>query len=298
MPLIPFVDRKPELALFHRMLAGETDKRILRILVEAEWGKTRFLLQLLQECEQQSSPVPVVLLNFDQRCSGLTDFLSVVRAVRRQLGDDCTPAICAYEDDIYRRAPLVSIHTGEGGAGVDWGRRGRFTEADISDVAGRDRIQVGPVSEAAPTADLIAWQKAQMGRALCRDLAGLVASHHRVVLLVDTFDHISEDTRIWLERWLFEPLCRELLRVLLVVAGRPEECQPFFEQLRPWSSLVAPIDRFTPFNSDDVQDYCYRRGLLVSEEEMPLILDLTRASGPAEMARIGDLLMQERGGAP
>ncbi len=291
-----FVDRKPELALFRRMLAGETDECVLLFLERGEQGKTYLLLRLFDECEQQHPQVPVVLLDFDQRRSGLTDYLSAAREVRRQLGDKYTPAICACEDEIYRRGPLVSIRTGGGDAGVDWGRRGRFTEADIADVAGRDLIQVGSVSEAPPTADQLARQRAEMGRALCRDLAGLAASHHRVVLLVDTFEHATEETCAWLEHWLFEPLRRELRHVVLVVVGRPE-CQPFFALPRLWSSLVTTIDCFTPFSDDDIRDHYDLRGLAVAEEEMPLLLDLARSS-PAQMAQLGNLLEQTRGGAP
>ena len=291
-----FVDREPELNRFRQMLAGETDERILLILERGEKGKTCFLLRLVHECEQQRPPVPVVLLNFDQRCSGLTDYLSVARAVRRRLGDDCTPAICACEDAITRGRPLVSIRTGEGEAGVDFGQRGRFTEADISDIAGRDSISVsvGDISGGVPPAD-VAKQQADMGRALCNDLASLAASHRWIVLLVDTFEHASDETRRWLQDWLFEPLCHQLQHVLLVVAGRPE-CRPFFAQPRLWSGLVDLVDRFTPFNDNDIRTYCNRRKIPVSEAEMPLLLDLVRAKDPAEMARVGDWLKQVRGG--
>ena len=134
-----------------------------------------------------------------------------------------------------------------------------------------------------------------MGRALYSDLADLAASHRRVVLLVDTFEHAPEDTRSWLEYWLFEPLRHELRHVLLVVAGRPE-CRPFFAQPRLWSSLVTIIDRFTPFSNEDVLEHYHQRRLPVAEAEMPLLLDLARSS-PAQMAQIGDWLQQTRGGA-
>ncbi|MDY7042281.1 MAG: hypothetical protein SVX38_15610 [Chloroflexota bacterium] len=48
-----FVDRKRELALFHRMLTGETDERILLVMDRGEKGKTCFLQRLVHECEQQ-----------------------------------------------------------------------------------------------------------------------------------------------------------------------------------------------------------------------------------------------------
>ena len=292
---VAFVDRERELALFQRMLSGETAKRILRVLERGEQGKTFFLLRLFHECEQQCPPVPAVLLDFDQRRSGLTDYLSVAREVRRYLGDDCTPAICDCEEAIARGRPLVSIRTGVGDAGVDWGERGRFTEADISDIAGRDSINVsvGDVSGDMPTVD-VAQQRADMGRALRKDLAGLATSHRRVVLLVDTFEHASEETCAWLERWLFDALRLELRHVLLVVAGRPE-CHTFFAQPRLWSGLVTAIDRFDPFSDDEIRDHYRQRGIRISEEEMPLLLDLARPS-PAMMAQIGDSLEQARGG--
>ena len=292
---IDFVDRKPELALFHRMLVAKTAKRILCILERGEQGKTYFLLRLFHECEQQCPPVPVVLLDFDQRRSGLTDFLSVAREVRRYLGDDCTPAICNCEEAITRGHPLVSVQTGAGAAGVDFGQRGRFTGADISDIGGRDLISVnvGDISGGVPPAD-VAQQRADMGRALCNDLAGLVASHRCVVLLVDTFEHASEDTCAWLERWLFEPLRHQLRHVLLVVAGRPE-CQAFFAQPRLWSGLVATIDRFDPFSDDEILAHYRQRGLTVSAAETSL-LKIARLS-PARMALVGDWLHQTRGGA-
>lgn len=291
---VGFVDRRPELALFHRMLAGETAKRILLTLERGEQGKTYFLLRLFHECEQQA--VPVVLLDFDQRRSGLTDYLSVAREVRRYLGDECTPAICACEGTIARGRPLVSIHTGEGDAGVDFGKKGVFREAQIEEIAGRDYVstRIGSISEAAPTADQIARQRADMGRALCRDLAGLAASHRRVVLLLDTFEDASEDTCHWLESWLLEPLRRILPHVALVVAGRPV-CRAFFDQPRLWSGLVATIDCFSPFSDDDILAHYRQRGLPVAEAEKPLLLDLARLS-PAMMAQIGDGLEQVRGG--
>lgn len=291
-----FVDRGPELALFHQILAGETGQRILLVLERGEIGKTCFLLKLADECEREAPPVPVVLLDFDQHRSGLTDFLSVAREVRRRLSDDLTPAICACEDEIVHPGPLVNVQTGGGDAGVDWGRRGRFAGAGISGVTGRDHVdmRIGSISGAAPTAEQIAWQKAEMGRALGSDLAGLAEAHRRVVLLVDTFENAPEETCGWLERWLFEPLRHELSHVLLVVAGRPE-CQSFFAPPRLWGGLIAPV-RFDPFSDDDIRSYYRQRGIFVPEAEMPLLLDLARSS-PANMGKLGDQLEQVRGGA-
>jgi hypothetical protein len=284
-----FVDRKEELDRFRRMLAGETTRRILCILERGEQGKSYFLLRLFHECEQPHPPVPVVLLDFDQRRSGLTDCFSVARQVRRHLSDERTPAICACEEAILRGFPPMNIQPGTENGGVDLGQGTDLTSATIRDVAGRDLYKIGSVFTGPPTPEQIARQKEELGGALRDDLARL----DRAVVLVDTFEHAREETRGWLERWLFEPLQRELRHAILVVAGRPE-CQPFFVQPHPWSNLLDIIDHFTPFSENDIQTYYRQRGLSVSKTEWHILLELAR-SNPCAMTQIGDLLEQARG---
>jgi hypothetical protein len=276
------------------MLAGKTSERILLILEDGEQGKSCFLRWLLRECEQQEPPVPAVLLDFDRRKSGLSDYMAVARAIRRYLGDAHTPAICACEHNLHHHGPLVNIQTGTGDAGVDFGRRGRFAEADIADVAGRDRIEIGAVHGTAPTEELTAWQKTEMGRALYRDLAGLEQSGQQVVLLIDTFEHIPDEVCTWLERWVLERMRREFSHVLAIIAGRPTECRPFFAQPRLWGHLVAPM-RFEALNDEDILAHYRLRKLPVDETEVSLLLDLARSS-PARMAQVGDWIEQTRGG--
>jgi len=283
-----FVDRTQELARFQRMLAGESPRRILCILERGEQGKSYFLLRLFHECGQQCTPVPVVLLDFDQRKSDLTDCFSVARQVRRHLGDERTPAICACEEAIFHGVPWV-FPPDTGDSGVDFGKSDDFTGATIRNVAGHNLYQIGSISTGSPTPEQVAQQREELGRALRDDLARL----GRAVVLVDTFEHASEETRSWLERWLFEPLRSQLRHVILVVAGRPE-CQYFFTQPCLWSHLIDAIDRFAPFSDDDILTHYRRRGLIVSEVEVAL-LEIARMS-PAKMAGVGDLLEQARGG--
>lgn len=291
--LASFVDRGAELALFHSALAGATHQRILLILEPGEQGKSCFLRRLAHECERKRPPVPAVLLDFDQRRSGLTDFMSVAREVRRDLGDALTPAICACEEAIRRPAPLVNIQTGSGEAGVDWGRGGRFSEAAIAGVAGRDSITVGPVSGGLPSAPPQAQQRADTGRALLSDLSGAASTWPRLVVLIDTFDCASDETCRWLNDWLFEPLRRELSHVLVVVAGRPD-CRPFFEQAHLWGGLVRSL-RFDPLQDEHIVEHFRLRGISLAEEEMSLLVEMARQS-PARMALLGDWAVQTRGG--
>jgi hypothetical protein len=293
--LVRFVDRIPELARFQRMLSGEVNERILLVTEGGETGKTYFLLRLFHGCEQDS--VPVALVDFDRRrTDSETDYLGVARAISRHLGEDCTPRTCACERAIFQRGLVVGGGAGDSG-GVDLGEGSRFDEAEVI-VPGRDYYQGIHIeyTEAQPTTDRRAQQMADMGRALRDDLASLAEEHDRIVLLMDTFEYAEAETCAWLERWLLEPMRHELSHVLLVVAGQPQ-CRSFFDRPSLWSGLIAAIDRFTSLDKDEVQTYYHQLGLYIPEAEMSLIIDLAQAGGPAEMARIGDLLMQVRGGA-
>ena len=285
-----FVDRKPELALFHRMLRGEIDKRILRILDRGEKGKTWFIWRLFHECQERD--VPVVLLDFDRDRSGLTGgFVSVVSEVCGYLGDDRTPHVCACAARMMHRPSPAGRAPGDESPGVDWGQGNVFTGADVHTIAGGDIWQANTVFVGSLTPVQAAQHQADMGRALCRDLAAL----DHAVLLIDTFERAPQDTRAWLERWVLRALCRDLPHVLLVMAGRPEKCAPFFAQPRPWSHLVTAIDELDPFGDDDVLTYYRQCGLDMSAVGA-LLLALARTS-PGQMAHLGDLLQQLPGGA-
>ncbi len=295
--LADFVDRRRELALFQQMLDGEVDERIMLLLDRGEQGKSYFLLRLDHECDQCDPSIPAVLLDFDSRKSGLSSYLDVARKVRRDLGDELTPAICGCLDRIFRRGPTVNVQTGSGeSGGVDFGRRGRYADAEVSDIGGRDNVSVriGDVHGGAPHPDQEERYRAEMGRALLRDLTDLVETHPQVVLLIDTFEHVSDAMWVWLERWLFDPLRRELPHAVLVVTGRPQ-CRGFFERPHRWGYLITTVERFSPLSHEDVLLHYNRRGLTVPASEASL-LEIARVS-PARMAQIGEWLEQVKEGA-
>lgn len=288
--LARFIDRELELALFHRMLKGETDKRILCILDHYEKGKTWFVWRLFQVCKELD--VPVVLLDFYRDRSGLSgDLGSIVSEVRSYLGDRYTPNICNCTARMSLLSALSDMAADGESPGVDFGQDNIFTGADVRTIAGGNILQVGAVFTGRLTPEQVAKQQAEMGRALCRDLADL----GRIVLLIDTFEQAPDDTRAWLERWVFRSLCHELPHTLLVVAGRPEKCQPFFTQPRLWSDLIAAVDCLDPFSEAEILAYYQQRGIVVTSVEVSLIT-IARQS-PGRMALVGDWLEQTRGGA-
>ena len=285
-----FVNRGLELDLFHRMLRGESDKQILQALDGREKGKTWFIWRLFHDCREQG--VPVVLLDFDRDRSGLAgDVDSVVSEVCGYLGDKRTPHVCACAARMGLLPSLADRVASGPAPGVDFGQSNVFTGAGISSIAGHDIWQVGAVFTGPLTPEQQAQRQADLGRALCHDLGAL----GRAVLLIDTFERAPEDTRAWLERWLFRALSRELSDVILVVAGRPEKCWPFFAQPRLWSDLIAAIDCLAPFSEAEVLEYYARREVIVSAKEVSLIA--IACANPGRMAQVGDWLEQSQGGA-
>lgn len=290
--LTTFVDRKRELGLFKAMLLRQTNKRILLILTEGEQGKSWFLRRLVYECEAQKPPIPTILLDFDQRRNGLSDYRDVADEVRRHLGDNCTPNICACEAAIFTPSPLVQIQTGSGEGTVDFGRRGQFDQTNISDVAGRDYISVTNVDGNVLPIDPRLAQE-EMGRAVQKDLCQLSDTHPRTVLLLDTFEQANSETRTWLERWILEPMRHQLPNLVIVIAGQPQ-CKILFSHSTLWHSLITTVERLGSFDENDIMIYYQQRGLTISESEKPLLLDLACAS-PARMALIGDWISEARG---
>jgi len=289
--LTGFVDRTRGLTLFRRMLTGESNKRILCILAQAGQGKTCFLLRLFRECRDQD--MPVALLDFDPRRGGLTDYLSVAHTIRRHLGVECTPNICACAARMSHLPRLTGLVTRDQTPGVNFGQGNVFTDADVRTVAGGDIWQVfDNIFTGSLTPALAKQQRDEMGQALSRDLAALA----RAVLLIDAFEHAAQDTRIWLENWLFDALAlrQELPHVFVVIAGRPQ-CRSFFTPPPLWSHLIVNVD-FEPFTDDDILSHFRQRDIPFEEHEIPLLLDLVARDSPAMMAQIGDRLHRARRG--
>ena len=296
-----YVDRDEERARFHAMRSGKTDERILVILVPGEKGKSCLLSRLRYECEKEAPSTPLVLLDFDRRRSTLSDEFSVAQEIRRCCGDACVSRVCECLDEMTRPVAPIHIQTGAGTGSVDFGRHGRFNEAEVSDIAGRDNISVSVNAAAgfALTPEQREAQKERLGRALRDDLLELGEAHARAVILIDTFEQISTEMRAWLERWLFEPLC-QAHNVMLVIAGRPQHpdfpLRSYFEQPHRWSYLIETVERFPPFAHAEVQIFFHRQGVPIALEEYHLLA--AACENPALMRLLADQLRQQyQGGA-
>ena len=328
-----FVDRGAELALFRRMLDREIAERILLVMTPGEQGKTWLLWRMFGECEQRK--MPAVMLDFDVARSGLTDYPGVAREFRCRLGDDHTPAICACEMDLlsapitpdradqYRPVMGQALRNDLAGRGA----ADRFAPLE----AGLDRLlaRMGPEhprrNEAltlrrrladtlalarkgldTPTVRAERYEILELLNAFARevlkaDFDALCGPQETpepptpIVVLIDTFEKTLEETRAWLERWLFDPLRSDLAHVFVVVAGRPEEgCRSFFERPCLWSGLVTCIEGFAPFSDADIMDYHEKRGCTVTEAELQTLRPVAHMS-PKLMAGVADALLEKGG---
>ena len=98
-----FVDRTRERALFARMLSGEMDARVLRVLIPAEHGKSWFIERLCFDCEEHN--VPVVWLDF--RSDKIADARYVVERFLQLLDERHLPRTRAVAEEWRRTMPSI-----------------------------------------------------------------------------------------------------------------------------------------------------------------------------------------------
>ena len=105
-----FVDRKPERERFAQMLSGESDKRVLRVLVPAGHGKSWFVARLFLDCEKDG--VPVVWLDFDARRSNRPVNASyVVERFLELFGEDRLPQTRNIAAELRKAGPSLDTET-------------------------------------------------------------------------------------------------------------------------------------------------------------------------------------------
>jgi hypothetical protein len=285
-----FIDREEELRLFEQMLPASHGASCLVILEEPGRGKTSLLWQMMEDC-QRKHRVAVALLDFDTVRGGVADYRSVGRRLCDDLGQANFPNFRHLDEKMHVRSPMVTIGGGESGEAHVGGSvstaGGSFT--------GRDQIQTGDIviiESATGGAHYESWVSDALGTAIRDDLVALAARLDRVVILLDTFERVPEETRKWLLRWLFEQLPK-LPHLLLVVAGRREPaCVEFFERAGLWGSLIASLDSLSPFSNDDILHYFRECRQMPVEWEQIKFFSAAFRKDPQLMANVAMALTQ------
>ncbi len=267
--IFDFINRKDEIDLFQKMLTGGILERILALVVKPEHGKSSLLNYFQMLCQQQN--IPVALIDFDERQGDIVHYWKFVRTVC----DDLGPNNFSEVDTAERRSqagftPIFETKSGHGG--IDFGTKGKFTEADIENVIGRDFIQTGDITTFYGSENQTKAHKEktmyEIGRAFKLGISRLCQTR-QVVLILDTYEQSAEETRKWITEWIFTPFLNFHSNLIIVIAGRPGPVlYDFISRPTPIKNLIFCCESLSSPKVEDVCDYINFHKLTVSIEEM------------------------------
>jgi len=274
--LFDFIDRKKERDIFKKILNREVDERILTLLINAKCGKTYLMKFFLKYCQDENN-TPVALVDFDTRDSGPITFWKFTDQICEQWGWQNFETVSKTKNLFGEFGPSVSIHTGGGETkGVDFGSKGQFQQANVEQITGRDNIQTGNIT-ISETKEAVALRQEllmdELGRALRTDLANF-CNPNRVVLLLDTYEHISIETHRWIDEWIFSPIQEKYPHLIIVMAGRPEEHMRRYVEVaeRSWHTPMHVSDDYDPCDENDVSQYAELWNLELGGEQLQVFM--------------------------
>lgn len=290
-----FVGREKEKRIFRYALTGESEKRVLLILDKRKSGKSYFLWHLQDICKDEG--IPVALLDFQKDRDYLLTFTQFSRQLAYSLGDEYFPTILN-EYEVQLNRPLVQIQTASGDGNIDYGTRNKFNETRMSNIIGRDQIILGDIKYTESEISAF-WRESELmdkfGFALLKDLSKICSNYQPIVILIDSFEYALITTKAWICRWLLRPIDDKYQRLVVVVAGRPEEeTLSLLESSHSWKDLVYKIAKFSPFSCSDIYQYFGQRHLSITDEALKSFFPAFR-DHPLLFCEIADILEQEIG---
>lgn len=287
-----FVDRCEETKILEDALQGKRPERVLVFLVEALLGKTYLMNHFLDCCVSRVPLSVLVDLDSRNRDGEAVTYWKFARLISDGLGLEFFPEVAAFEKRYGENAPFIAVQTGPGEGGASVGTKGRFDDVELSDTTGRDRIEVR-VSDVAylGTGDGAKNRqerlKHEMGLAFRNDLARLCQSQ-RVVILIDTYEQVSQETRHWIHEWLFCRIPDYCPGLSLVIAGRPEE-REYLTRSIVWAAPIRVFDRLSHLEEEHVRAYAQIHGTTIDKATLGVLMSVGRRNMGA-MAMVTEYL--------
>ena len=284
--LAEFVDRDTELEKF-RALLQTRDKPILVIFGDSGMGKTSLLLRMTHECALRKLRKAEVVWND----TSPHDYMAVMRKIRDDVGTDFfapfTDLINFYTDAGYRPKLELTLKI-QGPLSIEVGSNMKVEHATVGDISGisiRDNMFVIqrpdlPVPEST--------RRQMLTKSFIEGLHEAVRSGPIVVLL-DTVEKMSTDTRAWLWEQLLNCVrTEEIDGVKFVLCGRtppPDD--------RDWKIFVD-CSELKPLRQEDITEYLTKRAASVSTETRSELAKMVYAwtkGRPTEVATAVDLYL-------
>jgi hypothetical protein len=265
-----FIDRKTEIGLFQSMLAGNTLHSALAFLIKPRTGKTYLMKYLLAHCKQQRASA--ALVDFDNRQEAVVSYWKFIYRVCDALEWENFPEVRDCESRHYAAVPFMQFQAASGHGGVDIGEKSRLEDAKFERFSGRDQIEIttGDIVYIADQSEVRQERRMyEMGRAFQFGLSRM-CSQKRVVLLLDTFECVTSETRGWLDDWVFDCVLDLYPNLIIIIAGRPE-LYGYLNQPKPWKAMLRIREIFDPPEEDDIREFARNQGITIPDHVIPYI---------------------------
>lgn len=290
-----FIDREQEMDLLEGVLASKLPYRILAFLVNAEQGKTYLMNHFRGYCKRQD--LPVCLIDFDSRQGSNITYWKFIDKICDDLSENNFARLQACKRDLLALPSPVTIHTGTGESSIRFGKKGEFNEAELEEFAGRDliKVEIGDLTIQNPK-----YREGtdpertmyEMGRAFRSDLSE-ICKQKQVVVILDTFERASFETRQWLDDWLFRPLLDSYDNLQIIIAGRPNQTViDYFNQNTPWRTRTYIKKSLSIPNESHVRKYLEIHRLIDTVNDLETFLRAAQLE-VALLAKLRDLYLQD-----
>ncbi len=265
-----FVDREKETLLLKKTISKKWNKRVLIFLVGPQIGKTYLMSYFKYYCQTKS--IPVTLIDFDQRGKDPIWYWKFVSNIRDDLSlyKFSFSEVEKCEKRQGGSLSLIDYHPESGSGGIAIGSKGRINDSELQDWVGRDR-NMFYASYSGTIADNVERERRQrdeMGRALVSDLSK-ICQKRRIVLILDTYEQASLETRRWIDEWLFEHLVDRFKNLVVVIAARPDTpMRDYVMRPRPWKSLIHIHEALSVLEKKHIREYLQKSKLSLREKDL------------------------------
>jgi hypothetical protein len=252
-----FFDRRAEVALFNRILTRNVDQRMLSFLIDGEQGKSWLLKHYVDICRDQG--IDCAYVDFKVGENANIHYRTFLDRILEDLGDENFPRCqeCLNDDT---SLSLFNTETKDEPAGIHFGPLANLKDAEIGQVAGGSiaNVHVDAPGIKELQAQRQAAQKERIGRCF-RDELSQFTNRKPLAMILDAYEHVSDETHEWLEEWLLRPFNRKYPKLIVVIAGRPKIREYLNRRDAAWHPLYLEKTNLAPPSEDDVWEFVRNR---------------------------------------
>jgi hypothetical protein len=260
-----FFNRKAEIGLFRQIISGAIPERLLSFPIDAQRGKSWLMAHFADICSKEN--VLCAHINLDPRGQAKLPYQKIVYKACDGLGWASFP-LCKQHLDKDVADISIDLDSPETGGGISIGTGSDFSDAKIGQAVGNNLVSINKLdmgNQQERMAQRQAFKREMLGRTFKTELCA-AAREKSMVIIIDTYEQVSEETRPWIEEWLLDPLAVDYSGLAVVIAGRPSIRDHLCRPDAPWNPIHRVRNRLEPPTSEDVITFVREKYARLNEE--------------------------------